>query len=143
MCRFGIMVAMAFQIEALDHVQVAMPPNGEVAAETFYRDLLGLRLLPKPASLAARGGRWFAAGGAELHLGVEQDFRPARKAHPALRVRGLDELIARLQASGAVVRHDRQLPGVRRIYTEDPFGNRIELIDAGRSPAAQPGACGD
>ena len=109
----------------LDHVQVAMPAGREDDARTFYAGLLGLRELEKPEALRARGGVWFEPG---LHLGVEAEFRPARKAHPGLRVRDLDGLAARLADAGAPVRWDDALPGERRFYTEDPFGNRVELL---------------
>ncbi|WP_237153614.1 VOC family protein [Oryzibacter oryziterrae] len=116
----------------LDHVQLAMPHGEEAAARRFYGDLLGLEELEKPPVLAARGGLWFAVGRHQLHLGVEQDFRPALKAHPALRCDGLDALAARLTAAGASVIWDDALPGFRRFYTADPFGNRLEILtDAG------------
>jgi catechol 2,3-dioxygenase-like lactoylglutathione lyase family enzyme len=83
----------------------------------------------KPAPLAARGGCWFQEGPVQLHLGVEADFRPARKAHPALKVRGFDALCAALKAAGVSIRPDDELPGVRRCHIDDPFGNRIELIE--------------
>lgn len=114
---------------ALDHVQVAMPPGGEAAARGFYRDLLGLGELPKPAALAARGGCWFAIGALELHLGVEADFRPAAKAHVALRIEGLAELRTRLTAAGYPARDDAPVAGRARFFSSDPFGNRIEFID--------------
>lgn len=120
---------MSVRITALDHVQLAMPRDGEMQAEGFYRDLLGFVVVPKPEPLARRGGRWFAAGTVQVHLGVEDDFRAARKAHPALRVSGLDELAARFDAIGAAWRWDTELTGARRIYVDDPFGNRIELIE--------------
>jgi catechol 2,3-dioxygenase-like lactoylglutathione lyase family enzyme len=127
---------MDFKIIALDHVQLAMPPQREPEAERFYVALLGFERVQKPAPLEAKGGCWFRTGGVQLHLGVEQDFRPAKKAHPALIVSGLDALCAKLQSSGIAVRPDEELPGVRRCYVDDPFGNRIELIqarDPGRS----------
>lgn len=120
---------MAFRVVALDHVQLAMPTGQEDRAEAFYCGVLGFDVLPKPEPLASRGGRWFARGGVLVHLGVEADFRPARKAHPALVVAGLDELVAALEATGTGVRWDTELPGVRRCYVDDPFGNRIELIE--------------
>jgi catechol 2,3-dioxygenase-like lactoylglutathione lyase family enzyme len=121
----------------LDHVQIAAPPNCEAQARRFYGELLGLPELEKPAALRARGGAWFALGGgaggargAQLHIGVEQDFAPARKAHPALRVDAstLDELARRLSDGGAAVRWDDELPGIRRFFTDDPWGNRLELL---------------
>lgn len=117
---------MDFNIIALDHVQLAMPPEREPEAERFYVGLLGFERVPKP--LEAKGGCWFRAGSVQLHLGVERDFRPAKKAHPALIVSGLDALCAKLQSSGIAVRADDELPGVRRCFVDDPFGNRIELI---------------
>lgn len=107
-----------------------MPRGHEAEADAFYGEVLGLAVVPKPEPLASRGGRWYAAGDVRLHLGVEDGFRPARKAHPALRVADLDDLLARLDATGAPWRFDDELPAVRRAYVEDPFGNRIELIDA-------------
>jgi len=122
---------MAFRLIALDHVQLAMPPGEEARAEAFYAGLLGLDRQPKPEPLASRGGCWFSNGAVVLHLGAEVDFRAARKAHPALVVEDLEALEARLAGAGLEVRPDRDLPGVRRSYVDDPFGNRIELIDAG------------
>lgn len=116
-------------IEELDHVQVAIPAGGEERARAFYGTLLGLREVAKPANLARRGGVWFAVGGRQLHLGVETDFRPARKAHPALRVRGLGELSERCRAAGVPVAADEPLPGFDRVYLSDPFGNRLELLE--------------
>ena len=122
---------MPLRIVALDHVQLAMPVGGEAEAEAFYRDVLGFAVLPKPEPLASRGGRWFASGNVHVHLGVEDDFRPARKAHPALVVEDFDDLIAKLDTSAATWRWNHELPGTRRLYVNDPFGNRIELIDSG------------
>jgi catechol 2,3-dioxygenase-like lactoylglutathione lyase family enzyme len=121
----------------LHHVQVACPEGGEDGARRFYADGLGLTEVAKPPVLAGRGGVWFraydAAGSitAELHVGVEEPFAPARKAHPALRVGGpadLEVLAARLTQAGTDVLWDDALPGVRRFYADDPWGNRIELL---------------
>jgi catechol 2,3-dioxygenase-like lactoylglutathione lyase family enzyme len=122
---------MAFRVVALDHVQLAMPPGQEDQAEAFYSGLLGLDRRPKPEPLASRGGCWFSNGDVVIHLGAEEGFRPARKAHPALVVEHLDDLAAALVVAGLEVRPDAELPGVKRCYVDDPFGNRIELIDAG------------
>ena len=122
------MSSSTYEITELDHVQLAMPPGGDDRAEAFYASLLGFTRVPKPAPLGARGGCWFEHGPVHLHLGVETDFRPARKAHPALRVRGFDVLCAALKAAGVPVRPDDELPGVRRCHIDDPFGNRIELV---------------
>jgi hypothetical protein len=124
-------MSMPVHVVALDHVQLAMPPDREADADAFYRDVLDFVAVPKPEPLAWRGGRWYRCGDVQVHLGVEADFRPARKAHPALTVRGFDELIAELDERGAAWRPDEDLPGVRRLYVDDPFGNRIELIDGG------------
>jgi catechol 2,3-dioxygenase-like lactoylglutathione lyase family enzyme len=118
-------------ILALDHVQLAMPEGGEDRARAFYRDLLGLAEKVKPPRLAARGGCWFETGAIKLHLGVEAAFRPARKAHPALLVDDLDGLAARLTAAGHEVKPDEPDDGRPRLFVDDPFGNRIELIAAG------------
>ncbi len=118
-------------ITGLDHVLLAMPAGGEEAARAFYGGLLGLEELPKPGPLAGRGGCWFAAGGLQLHLGVEGPFAPARKAHPALLVADLEGLIAILRAAGVPLRADDADVGRRRVYAEDPFGNRLELIADG------------
>ena len=114
-------------ITGIDHVQIAAPADGEEAARRFYGALLGLRELDKPEALRARGGAWFACGGQQLHVGLEEPFAPARKAHPALLVSDLDALAARLEAAGVPVAWDDAIPGVRRFYAEDPFGNRLEL----------------
>jgi catechol 2,3-dioxygenase-like lactoylglutathione lyase family enzyme len=113
---------------ALDHVQLAMPPGSEDVARRFYRDLLGMIEIPKPPELAKRGGAWFASGSVQLHLGVEPDFQPARKAHPALLCRDYDALLNALRAAGISVQPNANIPGVRRCHIHDPFGNRIELI---------------
>ncbi len=117
-------------VAGFDHVQLALPPGGEERARAFYGAVLGMTELPKPPALAARGGCWFASGDAVLHLGVEQDFRPARKAHPGLRVAhgALDALAARLTEAGAPVRWDEAVPDVRRFHSADPFGNRLEFL---------------
>lgn len=115
---------------AIDHVQLAMPAGGESMARGFYRDLMGMTELPKPEQLAKRGGCWFASGSVRVHLGVENDFRPAKKAHPALRCGDYSGLTSRLRAAGVEVKEDDNIPGVRRCHIADPFGNRIELIES-------------
>ncbi len=117
-------------IVGLDHVQLAMPRGGEVAARTFYGEVLGLHEVPKPEAMRARGGMWFQAGPVQIHLGLEDDMRPSQKAHPALIVRGLEDYRARLVAAGCEWRDADDLPGTRRGHTRDPFGNRIELIES-------------
>ena len=116
------------RIHGIDHVQLAMPAGREDDARAFYADVLGIPEKPKPPHLAARGGCWFSADGVELHLGVEADFRPARKAHPALLVDDLPVLVRRLGEAGVEVVDDEPLPGYDRVYVADPFGNRVELL---------------
>ena len=119
---------MECMLSAIDHVQLAMPAGEEAKARAFYADLLGLTEVQKPPVLAARGGCWFERGPVRLHLGVEKDFRPAKKAHPALLVSDYDKFVQRLSAAGVQVTPDDANDGVRRCYIQDPFGNRIELI---------------
>lgn len=117
-------------VQALDHVQLAMPPGREDEARAFYEGLLGLMETRKPANLAARGGCWFERGSVKVHLGVETEFRPARKAHPAFLTDDLEDLTQRLRAAGCTLRDDEPLTGYPRSYVDDPFGNRIELMQA-------------
>ena len=117
---------------ALHHAQLAMPPGEETAARAFYTGPLGMTELQKPPVLAARGGCWFRRGGLELHLGVEDPFVPARKAHPGLLVDGLDGLAAALEGAGHAVTWDDDFPGYRRFYAADPFGNRLEFLERER-----------
>ena len=117
------------EILALDHVQVVMPPGQEARARAFYGDVLGLVEEPKPANLVGRGGAWFRAGTLRIHLGVDSEFRPATKAHPAILVTGLQELAGRCKAAGFRVVADEPLEGFDRVYVFDPFGNRIELLE--------------
>lgn len=116
-------------ITALDHVQLAAPPGSEPRLRAYYAGVLGMTEARKPSALAARGGCWFRAGDVHLHLGIDQDFRPARKAHPGLRVRDIKAYADRLAAHGAPVTWDDDLPGHRRFYTEDPVGNRLEFLE--------------
>ena len=116
------------EIQNLHHVQLAMPKGKEAVAREFYQDLLGLPEVEKPPILAARGGIWFQRGQVRVHLGVEADFCPAQKAHPAFEVAGLEQLFIKLEAAGVAVTRDENLPGFKRGYVADPFGNRIELM---------------
>ncbi|MDT0424962.1 VOC family protein [Streptomyces evansiae] len=116
-------------ITALDHVQLAAPPGSEDRLRAFYTDVLGLAELPKPPVLAARGGCWFGSGPVQLHLGIETGFRPARKAHPGLRVTAIDAFATRLTDHGITVTWDDNLPGHRRFYADDPVGNRLEFLE--------------
>jgi catechol 2,3-dioxygenase-like lactoylglutathione lyase family enzyme len=117
------------RVTRIDHVQLAMPAGGEALARAFYADVLGIQEVPKPANLAKRGGCWFERGELKIHLGVEADFRPARKAHVALLVADLPELQAKLKASGYTVKDGEPLEGFHRLYVDDPFGNRVELME--------------
>ncbi len=121
------------EVLGLDHVQIAAPPACEPAARRFFGELLGLPELDKPEPLRGRGGAWFALGdGRQLHVGVAgEGFEPAAKAHPALLVRAgaIDTLASRLGAAGAPISWDEVLPA-RRFFTEDPWGNRLELLEA-------------
>ncbi|KAA6221410.1 glyoxalase [Streptomyces albofaciens JCM 4342] len=117
-------------ITGLDHVQLAAPPGSEGALRAFYGGVLGLREIPKPSALADRGGCWFEAGpAAQLHLGAEPGFRPARKAHPALRVTGIRAYARRLAGHGVRVTWDDRLPDHDRFYAYDPVGNRLEFLE--------------
>lgn len=117
-----------FPFSGIDHVQLAMRAGEEERARAFYGSLLGMAEIPKPAELAKRGGCWFACGPVQVHLGVEADFRPAKKAHPAFRCFEYDALVGRLRDAGVPVNDDGSIAGVRRCHIADPFGNRIELI---------------
>ena len=112
----------------IDHVQLAMPPGEEETARRFFSGILGMREIAKPSELAKRSGCWFASGDVQIHLGVENDFRAAKKAHPALRCSDYEGLVKRLRATGIEVVEAADIPGVRRAHIFDPFGNRIELI---------------
>jgi hypothetical protein len=113
---------------AIDHVQLAMPAGGEDTARRFFVDLCGMTEVPKPPELAQRGGCWFRSGTVEVHLGVDEDFRPAIKAHPALVCENYAALIAKLKAAKVAVQENFEIPGIRRSHVLDPFGNRIELM---------------
>src|SRR5690242_18794850 len=114
----------------LDHVQLAVPAGAEARCRAFYCGVLGWTELPKPVALAGRGGLWLDAGACQVHLGVEADFRPALKAHPAFAVEDLDGLAKTLRAAGHAVDFDEAIPGRRRFYTADAVGNRLEFLEA-------------
>ena len=120
-------------IVRIDHIQLAAPIGCEIAAREFYGTLLGLREIEKPASLRARGGCWFQCGDQQVHIGVESDFRPAKKAHPAFLVSELDKLREHFIAGGVKITDDDSLPGARRFYAEDPWGNRLEFLEVNSS----------
>jgi catechol 2,3-dioxygenase-like lactoylglutathione lyase family enzyme len=117
---------------AIHHVQLAMPPGGEDNARAFYEGVLGIPEVVKPPNLAARGGCWFERDDLKVHLGVESDFRAARKAHPALLVEDLPALTRTITAAGFSVKTDEPLADYDRVYVDDPFGNRIELLERRR-----------
>jgi len=118
------------RVTRIDHIQIAAPEGCEPAAREFYGSLLGLREIEKPPLLRARGGCWFQCGDRQLHIGVEKNFAPAKKAHPAFAVPDLDELREALAARGIAVIDDDTIPGTRRFYAEDPWGNRIEFVES-------------
>jgi catechol 2,3-dioxygenase-like lactoylglutathione lyase family enzyme len=114
---------------SLHHVQLAMPGGGEEEARRFYHGLLGLKEVEKPTALRGRGGAWFRGPALEVHLGVEQEFRAARKAHPGILTDALERLAAQLTEAGVQVSWDADFPGFRRFYAHDPFGNRLEFLE--------------
>jgi hypothetical protein len=119
--------------EGIDHVQLAAPRGAEAAGRRFFGELLRLDEIPKPEALAARGGLWFQCGAQQIHIGVEDDFRPAKKAHPALRLRDEKALVAlrqRLEQAGVKTREDREIADQARFFAEDPWGNRLEFVAA-------------
>jgi len=117
-------------ISGLDHVQLAAPPGCEAAARRFFGEVLGLEEVAKPPPLAGRGGVWFRVGAQQLHVGVESDFEPARKAHPAFSAATLDDLAARLEDEGVQPAWVDDIPATRRFYVHDPWGNRLEFVAA-------------
>lgn len=122
----------------LHHIQLAMPKGSDARARSFYAEILGLTEVEKPNALSSRGGLWFEHGAIRLHLGIEEPFTPARKAHPAFQVVSLATTKIRLEQSNVAYRTDIDLPGVRRIYVDDPFGNRIELLEVLPIPPPAP-----
>ena len=121
---------MGPRVARIDHVQIAAPEGCEAGAREFYGGILGMRELEKPPVLRARGGCWFACGDQQLHVGVERSFQPAKKAHPAFAVPDLDELRETLHAGGVKTIEDDAVPGTRRFYAEDPWGNRLEFVES-------------
>ncbi|MFB7826946.1 glyoxalase [Streptomyces hydrogenans] len=119
----------AFALGGLHHVQLSIPAGGEDACRAFWGDVLGLTEVEKPPVLAARGGCWFRGGGIEVHLGVEEDFRPARRAHPGILVSGIRALAERLESRGTAVTWDDDFPGHTRFHTSDGLGNRLEFLE--------------
>ena len=117
-------------LQGIDHVQLAAPPGCEEAARRFFGEALGLQEIEKPEQIRARGGVWFRCGAQQIHIGVEQEFSPARKAHPAFQVAAYDALLERIREAGIEATEDANIPGQRRFFVSDPFGNRIELLAA-------------
>jgi len=117
-------------IQGIDHVLLSGPPGCEDDARLFYGGVLGLGEVEKPAALAGRGGCWFTAGAQQLHIGVEEPFAPARKAHPALATGDVEQVADALEAAGYAVRWDESIGGIDRFFVDDPFGNRLEIVQA-------------
>lgn len=122
---------------AFDHVQLTMPAGSDAQAIAFFAGVLGLEKIPHPPTLLQNGGAWFRAGTVELHIGIEDDFRPVRKGHPAMVVDDLDEIARRCEDAGYDVSWDTRYPGFRRFYVRDPFGNRIEIMQPVQAQAPQ------
>ncbi|SEB07485.1 Catechol 2,3-dioxygenase [Thalassobacillus cyri] len=120
---------MPFVFEGVDHVQLAAPEGSENQARKFFAELLGMEEVEKPEALKKRGGVWFQCGIQQIHIGIEKDFSPAKKAHPALVVKNIDQLMSHLSKKEAAYQKDDKLPNAKRIYLEDPFGNRIEILE--------------
>jgi catechol 2,3-dioxygenase-like lactoylglutathione lyase family enzyme len=118
------------RVLGIDHIQLAAPKGCEAEARRFFGELLGLAEITKPAALQARGGCWFRLGSRQLHIGVEEDFRPAVKAHPAFIVSDIDVLFAELTAAGVTCYRDAFRSGVKRFYANDPWGNRLEFTES-------------
>jgi catechol 2,3-dioxygenase-like lactoylglutathione lyase family enzyme len=123
------MIRMSFTFKAIAHIQLAAPKGSEDAARKFFKDILGFTELEKPEELKKRGGVWFAFGNYQLHIGIEEPFSPAKKAHPAFEIENIEELKKHLISNGVKVIEDDNLPGANRFYTADPFGNRLEFLE--------------
>jgi catechol 2,3-dioxygenase-like lactoylglutathione lyase family enzyme len=120
---------MNFHYEQLDHVQLAAPKGGEEQAREFYEGLLGFSEVEKPENLKKRGGVWFSDGVIHIHIGIDEPFQPAKKAHPAFRVKNIEEMKTYLDEKQATYQVDKDLPGANRFYMNDPFGNRLEFLE--------------
>lgn len=120
---------MVFQFKAIDHVQLAVPKGSEETAKKFFKGILGFEEVEKPEELRKKGGVWFQAGGIQLHIGIEEPFSPAKKAHPAFEVANIEELKRHLTENGIDFIEDDKLPGATRFHLSDPFGNRIEILE--------------
>ncbi|WP_066193539.1 MULTISPECIES: VOC family protein [Gracilibacillus] len=113
----------------IDHVQLAAPENSEEAARTFFADILGMEEIEKPENLKKRGGVWFQCGAQQLHIGIQQGFAPATKAHPAFAIKDIHQWKEKLTNNGVVIKEDEPLEGAERFYVDDPFGNRLEFLE--------------
>jgi catechol 2,3-dioxygenase-like lactoylglutathione lyase family enzyme len=122
-------------ITDIDHIQIAAPKGCEAEARRFFGEVLGLEEIEKPEPLRSRGGCWFRVGARQVHIGVESDFRPAKKAHPAFTVRDIDAVFARLREHGVECAWDEAIGGIRRFYAADPWGNRLEFTEPTNLPA--------
>ena len=120
---------MSFVFQSIDHVQLAAPKDSEPTARTFYGEILGFTEIEKPELLKKRGGVWFSFGSYQIHIGIEEPFAPAKKAHPAFQIKNLEALKVHLSKSDVSFIVDIDLPGANRIYVHDPFGNRIEILE--------------
>lgn len=120
---------MTFKFKAIDHVQLAAPKGSEDSAREFFGEILGFEEIEKPPVLKKRGGAWFKYGSCQIHIGIEEPFIPAQKAHPAFEMENIEGLKQHLSAAGVEYIEDDNLPGANRIYVQDPFGNRIELLE--------------
>lgn len=116
-------------LTGIDHIQIAAPPGSEDAARKFYGELLGMEEIPKPENLKGRGGCWFLCGSQEVHIGMQQDFTPAKKAHPGFTVQALEQLKSRLQEADYLISDELPIAGRSRFFTHDPFGNRVEFLE--------------
>ncbi|GKV70455.1 glyoxalase [Sporosarcina sp. NCCP-2716] len=120
---------MEHSFSGIDHIQIAAPPGSEAEARVFYGELLGMPEIPKPENLKARGGCWFVCGSQEVHIGIQPDFSPSKKAHPGFTVDTLDSLRARLEDAGCAITEEPPIDGRTRFFTYDPFGNRLEFLE--------------
>lgn len=126
--KIGVMI-MSFNFKTIDHVQLAAPKGSEEKAREFFQGIFGLSEIEKPEELKKRGGVWFKFGNNQIHIGIEEPFTPAKKAHPAFEIENIEELKQHLNAHEVNYIVDNNLPGANRIYVNDPFGNRIELLE--------------
>jgi len=120
---------MAIVFKSIDHVQLAAPIGSEKEARQFFVEILGFTEIEKPEELKKRGGAWFRSGSVQIHIGIEEPFAPAKKAHPAFEVEDIEAVMEQLKVSGVLFQVDNKLPGATRFYVDDPFGNRLEILE--------------